>query len=321
MGASALQQIVFDTSAVRSADRFDWWATQMDEQIGMTTEPVEIGPFEGRASVLTLPPLTHLTFEVGNTLAVRRPRQIRRLEWGAYFIYREMGEGGRFEIGERRFVTNRGDLLIYDGDREFRGQAKVRYNHHLWIVPKSVLDPHLPVLPRPLAVHIPARSGIADLAVAYVDALAGTLAKMTEAEAAAVADHLGRLIAMACGGQAVGGHLDALRQAKLAQARRLVERHLASPELGPELVAAAIGISVRQLHMLFQPTGESFGRFVRRRRLQECKAALESPLGALRSVTDIAFGWGFASLPTFYRAFSTEFDAAPGDIRRAVRRG
>ena len=311
-----MQQIVFDTATVQPADRLDWWATELDEKIGITTDRVGHGPFEGRLDILTLEPLTHLRFEARNTLAQRRRPQIRRIEWGRYFIYREMGEGGHFQIGERRFTTSPGDLLVYDGDGEFRAQAKSSYRHHIWIVPKAALDPHLPALPRPLAVHIPARSGMANLAVAYVDALGATLANLTETDAMSVADHLGRLIAMTCGGHASAGHVDALRHAKLAQAQRLIERHLASPELGPEWIAAAIGISVRQLHMLFQPTGESFSRHVRRRRLQECRATLESPLAERRSVTDIALGWGFASLPTFYRAFSAEFDAAPGDIRR-----
>jgi AraC-like DNA-binding protein len=65
--------------------------------------------------------------------------------------------------------------------------------------------------------------------------------------------------------------------------------------------AAALGISLRQLHMLFEPTGTSFARYVTQRRLQHCRAALTSP--AARSVADIAFGWGFNSLATFYRAF------------------
>jgi AraC-like DNA-binding protein len=34
-----------------------------------------------------------------------------------------------------------------------------------------------------------------------------------------------------------------------------------------------------------------------------------------RSVTDIAFAWGFNSLVTFYRAFQQAFGAAPGELR------
>ncbi len=104
--------------------------------------------------------------------------------------------------------------------------------------------------------------------------------------------------------------------AKLEQARRYVESHLTSHALAPENAAAALGISVRQLHLCFEMDGESFGQFVRRRRLQECRATLQNPLSVGRSVADIAFSWGFASLPTFYRAFNQAFGITPSDLRQ-----
>jgi AraC-like DNA-binding protein len=314
-----VQNLVFDTAHIRPADRFDWWSTEMEEKVGIATDRVGSDTFLGRLDILTLPPLTFLDFKVRNALARRQALQVRRLEWGQYFIYREMGSGGFFEIGDRRFVTNRGDLLIYDADGAFRAQAKEAYRHQIWVLPKATLDPHLPPLPRPLALHIPARAGIADLAVAYIDTLSGMLDSLDDLQAALIADHLGRLIAIACG-CAADGHRAAIEEAKLAQAQRYVTNHLTHPGLGPDATAAALGISVRRLQMIFQASGETFGHYVRRRRLREIRATLENPLFADRSITDIALGWGFASLPTFYRAFAAEYGAAPGDIRQAKLR-
>ena len=59
-------------------------------------------------------------------------------------------------------------------------------------------------------------------------------------------------------------------------------------------------------------------QYVTQRRLSQCRAALASPTGADRSVADIAFGWGFNSLATFYRAFEREFGLSPTALR-AVR--
>jgi len=77
-------------------------------------------------------------------------------------------------------------------------------------------------------------------------------------------------------------------------------------------------MSQRSLHLLFEPTGVSFARRVLQRRLQECHAMVASPAHAHRSVTDIAFAWGFKDLTTFYRAFRRQFDMAPGELRRAA---
>jgi len=73
-------------------------------------------------------------------------------------------------------------------------------------------------------------------------------------------------------------------------------------------------MSVRQLHLLFEPTGTSFARYVLQRRLEECRAALVNPAGE-RSVTDIALAWGFNSLSTFHRAFRQAFGMTPTELR------
>ena len=74
-------------------------------------------------------------------------------------------------------------------------------------------------------------------------------------------------------------------------------------------------MSARQLHLVFEPSGTTFSRHVQRRRLEECRAALIA--NPARSVTDVAFAWGFTSLSSFYRAFQAAFGMAPRDLREA----
>jgi transcriptional regulator GlxA family with amidase domain len=65
---------------------------------------------------------------------------------------------------------------------------------------------------------------------------------------------------------------------------------------------------------VFEPSGATFAQYVLRRRLEECRTALLNP-GGERSVTDVAFAWGFVSRATFYRAFQQASGAAPGELR------
>ena len=74
---------------------------------------------------------------------------------------------------------------------------------------------------------------------------------------------------------------------------------------------------MRQLHLLFEPTGTTFAQYVAQRRLLQCRAALTSPSDIGRSVADIELGWGFNSLATFYRAFEREFGLPPAAVRAA----
>jgi AraC-like DNA-binding protein len=112
---------------------------------------------------------------------------------------------------------------------------------------------------------------------------------------------------------------DARRAAALERVRHYVEQHLIEPDLAPERVACAVGLSLRQLHRVFEPTGTSFARHVLEQRLAAARAELANPVDTGRTVADIAFAWGFNNLVTFYRAFRRAYGCAPGEVRPAAR--
>lgn len=108
-----------------------------------------------------------------------------------------------------------------------------------------------------------------------------------------------------------------VRHVRLQAARNFVERNLHRGDLKPELVARALHISVRQLHMLFEPTGLSFSRYVLTRRLERARFALETEPD--RKVIAIALECGIESLSVFYRGFRAHFGVNPTQHRRSLR--
>jgi transcriptional regulator GlxA family with amidase domain len=126
------------------------------------------------------------------------------------------------------------------------------------------------------------------------------------------------MVAVACGA-AAGEHREAVSTARLADARKYVERCLKDPRLSAPRAAAALSISERKLYALFEASGTSFAAHVRQRRLEECRAALIAD--PTRPVIDVAFAWGFGSMPSFYRAFQAAFGLSPADVREQARAG
>ena len=187
------------------------------------------------------------------------------------------------------------------------------------IIPHRVLSPLLAGghLTRPVPVL--AGSPLGSLLGSAFDAAASQVPLLSPEVGDAILQNLCGLVALACGASDEGrsSGRDSLRAARLEAVKRHIEQHLAEPGLTPASTAAALGISLRHLHLLFEPTGTSFAQYVARRRLHQCRAALTSPTGAVRSVADIAFGWGFNSLATFYRAFEREFGLPPTALRAA----
>lgn len=313
----------WSTDAVAEEDGFAFWRDEFLPSLGIAAEPdPEVsGPFHARMTHRAKGPLRHVKGEADPHRVMRRPREIARRERRGYSIYREIGEGCWFHYGGTEFVTNTGDLVITDADTPWESRSLgQRYKLETLLVPKLLLDPHLPRFHRPLSVRLSGQAGVEALAADYFQSLMREWERLDGPTMEATADNFCRLIAIACGA-AAGEHQTAIQAAKLTEAKRYSDRHLADPELSPGQVAAALGISVRALHLLFEPSGTSFARHVMRRRLEECRVALASPLGARRSVAEIAYGWGFNSLPTFYRAFQREFGITPGDVRAAALRG
>jgi AraC-like DNA-binding protein len=278
--------------------------------------PGAAAPFQAHFSARSSGPLLNCGFESDGFHATRGSREIARRQWHGHRVYRESSAGVWFRIAGQEFVTRAGDVIVADADAEFEARPIGRYSDESWLLPKALLDPHLPGRGRAGVTRLTGRGGVAALAASYLDSLTRHWDSIPEAEMGAVAETLARLVGIACGADAAD-RSDAVREGRLAEARRHIQLHLADPHLSPVGVAAALGMSVRGLHQVFEPTGSSFSRYVAHRRLQECRAALLA--APARPVTDIAFAWGFGTLSNFYRAFRAAYGMSPGDLRAAAR--
>jgi AraC-like DNA-binding protein len=98
--------------------------------------------------------------------------------------------------------------------------------------------------------------------------------------------------------------------------KRFVDSHLGDADLTVQKVAAAFHLSDRYVRMLFESDGESLAAYIHRRRLEESARQLRDPHCDGRTISDIAFSWGFNSLGSFDRAFKARFDTTPGQYRR-----
>jgi len=104
----------------------------------------------------------------------------------------------------------------------------------------------------------------------------------------------------------------------LSRIETFIEMHLAEPTLGPAEVAAAAGISVRHAHRLFSKKGCTIGDWIWQRRLEQCRSDLADPRLHERTITDIAFYWGFSESAHFSRSFKKRFGVCPRTFRSQV---
>jgi AraC-like DNA-binding protein len=99
--------------------------------------------------------------------------------------------------------------------------------------------------------------------------------------------------------------------------KRYIETNLRDPELTARSVAAAFGISPRYLHIIFSNENETVSNYILRRRLEECGKQLADKLWRRRTITEVAFGWGFNNATHFARVFKDHYGLAPRDYRNS----
>lgn len=108
----------------------------------------------------------------------------------------------------------------------------------------------------------------------------------------------------------------AVRDAHLARIEEYVRLHLCDPDLSPDHIAQACGISLRYLHLLFKGAEASVCQWIREKRLQSAHEMLRSATQRT-SIAQIAYAVGFSAHAQFSNAFRKRFGHAPSEIRPA----
>jgi AraC-like DNA-binding protein len=107
-------------------------------------------------------------------------------------------------------------------------------------------------------------------------------------------------------------HLESLRLRII----HFIEDNLCDGELSPAKIAAMLRTSPRYVHTIFSRGGETVSQYIRRRRLEECARLLSNAPRGARTISDIAFDYGFASCTNFGKVFREHYGVTPTEYRR-----
>ncbi|MCX5012963.1 helix-turn-helix domain-containing protein [Streptomyces sp. NBC_00555] len=312
-------------ATVPVADRFEWFNELVASALIPTAiKSEESADFRAEAAMLDLGVTQVSTFAHSPLSSRRTPALIRRGDPEQYQL--ALITGGRWWMshsgGDEEFGV--GDMILWDTSRPQETVAHPGEGPSRSVIlhlPKDVLPLRSGRVDRLLGRRIASDSGMAAV-------LAGFIASLGEHGSACEPQELRRLgsvavdLAAACLAHRLDayGELPAEARARALRERidAFIEHNLGDPALTPGLIAAAHGISVRSLHVLFGEEGESVSAAVRRRRLERARADLARPELAGRPVHDIAARWCFTSAPAFSRAFRAAYGLSPTEFRSAA---
>jgi len=160
------------------------------------------------------------------------------------------------------------------------------------------------------------RDGMGKLLANYLGLLADGLPHMSEDHGDAAANATLEIIC-ACLRPTVAtiGEAQApLQNTILQRAKHLIAMNLRSPQLTPEFLCRALGISRRTLYRVFEPL-EGVHQYILLERLGHIRQALKSD--SRQAIAELAEQYGFTCQETFWRAFKRHYGVTPGEIRFA----
>ena len=216
-----------------------------------------------------------------------------------------------FECADRTYALRPGNVLVCDTDQPFARGFKYGLEELVIKADREAL-PDIPQLGRPVIASF-RDNGAVDR---YARALATITSRAARTEQSLPADEgtVLDLIAVLAGGRAA-----APATVHRAAARSYIEEHLTNPGLGAADVAAAIGISERQLSRIFAADGTSIPRHILSRRLHLAYTLLSAGQATPGTVADIAARCGFTSVTYFSHVFRQHFGHRATEVRRSAQ--
>ncbi|OAN66549.1 helix-turn-helix domain-containing protein [Sphingomonas sp. TDK1] len=305
----------FNVSNAPPALRFDAYAESVDPIFDTRREGVESDFSVGLDGFNAGPVLIGRSRMWGATFHYdRNVRKVARTGVEAVLVQIVTGGGDvRLHEGEAT-VTRPGDICIADMTRPFATRTDGCENISM-VVHHGALGLDEPRLDGLHGLVLRRETLAAQLLGEHARMLVDRLPHARPDDALAVARAtglmMGGLIAPAA---QEGGQRASVAVAALFRIKRFIRANLAHPNLGPDMVAKAMGMSRASLYRAFAPLG-TVGDFIRRQRLKRVLIELGDPAARGKSIAEIAYGWGFADWSTFSRAFKAAFGITPSEAR------
>ncbi|MDZ3991063.1 helix-turn-helix domain-containing protein [Pseudomonas sp. Teo4] len=221
-----------------------------------------------------------------------------------------------FEQGGHQLSCSPGGFIVERGDAPYRFHYGAQ--NDLWVLklPERAFMGHLRGHQRYTRFCFDANQGLGRIFVEQLDLCARHFDSSPDAARHLLLEQAVSTLVLALqqDERVLGSEGSNLSTLHLSRVEHYVRQHLGDPDLTPQAIATACGLSLRYLHKLFASTPYTLGEWVRQQRLEAVHRQLRDP-HCLMSIGELAFRWGFADQAQFTRAFRQQFGCTAREVR------
>jgi AraC-like DNA-binding protein len=282
------------------------------------SDPATVAKF-ARQQIHTSSSLVRIAEVHSDPQLVRHTRaQVYQTRVKTHFLHLQLDGESLTRQDRREARLMPGDITICDNSRPYEITCEKANRVLVFGFPDELMRRHIQYPQSVCAVLVPGNNGIGgvlsdllknvwhrclqdkdfDVNSAVTDAILGLVANAYRLTAGATIDH------------------NSMGAAHRVRIVNFIEDKLGDSLLTPTRIAAAFRITTRYLHHLFSEEDETVGRYILRRRLEECARALSSTSQRRRTITAIAFDHGFSSATHFGRVFRSRYGMTPREYRK-----
>jgi AraC-like DNA-binding protein len=303
---------LFTTDMLPPSDRIDAWQWNAQQICGDCRFRLPKCSFHGSIEIKHLAGLRLTRFSSSPLFFWKWPSDSTNPDNRFCIVITQLAGIRRYVQNGSSVLLNPGDTTLIDSGRPWSSSCGTECARLYLRVPRWMMENRLRMSKIPIARRISGTRGAGAILFRLSQSLYEEAERLEVEEAAAALDAYFQIL-VACMDQAESR----TQRSPQHQARiqRFIDEHLSDPGLEPAGIAAAADISVRHLHRLFSNSGSTLGDCIRTRRLEQCRNDLANPRLCSKTITEIAFFWGFSDSAHFSRSFRRQFGLCPRNFR------
>ncbi|MBZ5550434.1 MAG: transcriptional regulator FeaR [Acidobacteriia bacterium] len=303
---------LFSTDTLPVSDRIDAWQWNAQQICGDCRIRLPKSSFYGAIEIRHVGGLRLTRFSSSPLSFWKWPSETANPDNRFCIVITQLAGIRRYVQNGSSVLLNPGDTTLIDSGRPWSSSCGTGCARVYLRVPRWMMENRLRLREIPIAQRISGTGGLGATLSRLSQSLYAEAERLKEDEAAAALDAYFQILS-ACLGRAESG--EQRRPELRSRIQRLIEDRLSDPGLKPAEIAAAADISVRHLHRLFSNAGSTLGDCIRARRLEQCRNDLANPRLRSKTITEIAFNWGFSDSAHFSRCFRNQFGICPRTFR------
>ena len=312
---------VFSTQHVHPRDRFDFWHdVARKDVVDHESTPVCRDTFRAELRAGSVGAIGLVSFQNSDIAVTHTSRHIAHGNADELFVCRQFGGRIALEQDGRHVMLEAGDITLIDPALPYEGRFSDDSDVLIVKVPRQLMEARLGKTREMTARAITPCTAETGLLSATLAMLPHHIDELSAAAEALLEPHLLDLITLSVG-RVMGQHgprTSPSRSLVRVELRAVIEARLADRTLDASSVASAAGVSVRYANAVLADENTSIMQLIQARRLERCRQALEDPLQGGRTVSEIAYGWGFSDMTHFGRRFRAAYGVLPSAHRRRV---